>query len=130
VLSDSSFRPVHIILSLRCGEQKRQNPPREVLANRSGDFGVAAAAPIEGVFINLQNKLPKGDPGRDLLVGTFEGYQQTAGGMVAYEQGKGQRPDVLLIAAELRKGLLTKVLEGNMTASEKELYKAWLQGHP
>jgi hypothetical protein len=95
----------------------------------SAEF-ITAAAPIEGVFINLQNKLPKGDPGRDLLVGTFEGYQQTAGGMVAYEQGKGQRPDVLLIAAELRKGLLTKVLEGNMTASEKELYKAWLQGHP
>jgi len=25
--------PVHITLSLPCGEQKRQNPPREVLGN-------------------------------------------------------------------------------------------------
>jgi hypothetical protein len=41
----------------------------------SAEF-IAAATPIEGVFIKLQNKLPKGDPGRDLLANTFEAYQQ------------------------------------------------------
>jgi hypothetical protein len=29
------------ILSLRCRKQKRQNPPREALASRIGDFRVA-----------------------------------------------------------------------------------------
>jgi hypothetical protein len=26
--------------------------------------------------------------------------------------------------------MLMKVLEGNMTANERHLYQAWLQGHP
>ena len=34
--------PVHITLSLLCGEQKRQNPPREALENRTGNLGGAA----------------------------------------------------------------------------------------
>jgi hypothetical protein len=95
----------------------------------SAEF-IAAATPIEGVVLNLQKKLPKGDPGRDLLVNSFEAYQQTAIALVAYEQGKGQRPDALIGAAGLRKGLLTKVLEGNMTPDEQHLYQVWLQGHP
>ena len=41
MLSDTSFRSVHIILSLPCGEQKRQNPPREVLETTIGDFSGA-----------------------------------------------------------------------------------------
>jgi len=95
----------------------------------SAEF-IAAATPIEGVFINLHNKLPKGDPRRDLIANTFGAYQQAAVAMVAHEQGKGQRPDATIGAAGVRKGLLMKVLEGNMTANEKQLYQAWLQGHP
>jgi len=95
----------------------------------SAEF-IAAATPIESVFINLHKKLLKGDPRRDLLANTFEAYQQTAVAMTAYERGRGERPDALIAAAGVRKGMLMKVLEGNMTASEKELYQAWLQGHP
>jgi hypothetical protein len=36
----------------------------------SAEF-IAAALPIESVFMNLQNKLPKGDPRRDLLANTL-----------------------------------------------------------
>jgi len=95
----------------------------------SAEF-IAAATPMEGVFINLHKKLPKGDPRRDLIANTFEAYQQAAVAMVGHEQGKGQRPDATIVAAGIRKGLLMKVLEGNMTANEKQLYQAWLQGHP
>ena len=95
----------------------------------SAEF-IAAATPIEGVFMRLQYKLPKGDPRRDLVANTFEAYQQLALAMKANEQGKGERPDATLVAAGIRKGLLTKVLEGNMTANEKQLYQAWRQGHP
>ena len=91
---------------------------------------IAAATPVESAFMRLWNKLPKGDPGRDLLAGTFEAYQQTAIAMTAKEQGRAGRPDVSISVAGLRKGLLMKVLEGNMTANEKQLYQAWLQGHP
>ena len=96
----------------------------------SAEF-IAAATLTEGVFMSLQKKLPKGDPGRDLLVGAFEGYQQTAIAMVAAERGKDRHlVDVAIGVAGLRKGLLIKLLKGNMTLSEKQLYQAWLQGHP
>ncbi len=95
----------------------------------SAEF-IAAATPIESVFINLHKQLPKGDPGRDLLANTFEAYQETAVAMVANERGRDQRPDALIGAAGVRKVMLMKVLEGNMTANEKRLYQAWLQGHP
>jgi len=95
----------------------------------SAEF-IAAATPIEGVFMSLQYKLPKGDPRRDLVANTFEAYQQATVAMVAYEHGKGQRPDATILAAGIRKGMLTKVLEGNMTANEKHLYEVWRQGHP
>jgi hypothetical protein len=95
----------------------------------SAEF-IAAATPMEGVFINLHNKLPNGDPRRDLVANTFEAYQQTAIAMTANERGKGERPDALIGAAGVRKGLLMKVLEGNMTPSEQHLYQVWLQGHP
>jgi len=95
----------------------------------SAEF-IAAATPIESVFINLHKQLPKGDPGRDLLANTFEAYQQTAVAMKVYEQGRSQRPDALIGAAGVRKGMLTKVLEGNMTPNERNLYQVWLQGHP
>ena len=49
--------------------------------------------------MNLQKKLPTGDPRRDLLVNTFEAYQNTAVAMKANEQGKGERPDALIVAA-------------------------------
>jgi len=39
--------------------------------------------------------------------------------VIAYEKGKGPRPDALFVAAGVRKGMLMKALEGNMTASEK-----------
>ena len=83
--------------------------------------------PIESVFINLLKKLPKGDPRRDLFANTFEAYQQLALAMKAYEQGKGQRPDTTFGVAGVRKGMLMKVLEGNMTPAEKDLYYAWLK---
>ena len=95
----------------------------------SAEF-IAAALPIESVFMNLQNKLPKGDPRRDLSANTFEAYQQLALAMKANEQGKGERPDATFAAAGIRKGMLTKVLEGNMTPNERHLYQVWLQGHP
>jgi hypothetical protein len=40
----------------------------------SAEF-IAAGLPVEPVFLKLQNKLPKGDPRRDLLVNTFLAYQ-------------------------------------------------------
>ncbi len=95
----------------------------------SAEF-IAAAVPIESVFMNLHKKLPKGDPRRDLFANTFEAYQQLAVAMKAYEQGKGERPDAPFVAAGIRKGMLTKVLEGNMTPNERHLYQVWLQGHP
>jgi hypothetical protein len=64
----------------------------------SAEF-IAAATPIESVFLNLHKQLPKGDPGRDLLANTFEAYQQTAIAMTANEQGKAQRPDAIIAAA-------------------------------
>jgi hypothetical protein len=73
----------------------------------SAEF-IAAALPIESVFMNLQNKLPKGDPRRDLSANTFEAYQQLAVAMKANEQGKGERPDATFVAAGIRKGMLTK----------------------
>ena len=79
---------------------------------------------IEGVFINLQRKLPKGDPRRDSLANTFEAYQNTALVLKANEQGKGERPDATIATAGLRKVLLTKIL-GNMTPDEKKVYDAW-----
>jgi len=91
---------------------------------------IAAATPVESVFMKLQYKLPKGNPRRDLLANTFEAYQQTAIAMAASEQGRAGRPEVSIGVAGLRKGLLTKVLEGNMTPNEKHLYQVWLQGHP
>jgi hypothetical protein len=45
--------------------------------------------------------------------------------MKANEQGKGERPDATFVAAGLRKHLLTKILEGNMTPEEKKVYYAW-----
>lgn len=95
----------------------------------SAEF-IAAATPVEGVFVELHKKLPKGDPRRDLLANTFEGYQQTAIAMVAHERGRDGRPEISIAVAGVRKALLMKVLEGNMTQSEKQLYQAWLQGHP
>jgi hypothetical protein len=95
----------------------------------SAEF-IAAATPVESVFMRLQYKLPKGDPRRDLLANTFEAYQEAAIAMTASEQGRAGRPDVSISVAGLRKGLLMKVLEGNMTPNEKNLYQAWLNGHP
>ena len=93
----------------------------------SAEF-IAAALPVESVIMDLQKKLPKGDPRRDLLVNTFEAYQSTAVAMKANEQGKSERPDALIGAAGVRKVLLTKILEGNMTPDEKNLYYAWRKG--
>jgi hypothetical protein len=90
----------------------------------SAEF-ITAATPLEGVFIKLSHKLPKGDPRRDLTANTFEAYQQLALAMLANEQGKGERPDATLAAAGIRKGLATKLLEGNMTPDEKKVYYAW-----
>jgi hypothetical protein len=90
----------------------------------SAEF-VAAAMPVESVFMNLQNKLPKGDPRRDLSANTFEAYQQLALAMKANEQGKGERPDATFAAAGIRKGMLMKILQGNMTPAERNLYDVW-----
>ena len=90
----------------------------------SAEF-IAAAVPIESIFMNLHKKLPQGDPRRGLFANTFEAYQQLAVAMKAYEQGRGQRPDATIGAAGVRKGMLTKVLQGNMTPEEKNLYYAW-----
>ena len=86
---------------------------------------IAAATPIESVFVSLQHKFPKPDPRRDLFVNTLEAYQQVASEMKANDQGKGERPDATLAVAELRKHLLKKILEGNMTSAEKEVYHVW-----
>ena len=77
------------------------------------------------MFINLQNKLPKGGPGRDLLANTFEAYQQAAVAMIRHERGRGQRPDATIAAAELRKHLLRRVLQGVMTPEEEKVDCAW-----
>ncbi len=90
----------------------------------SAEF-ITAATPLEGVFIKLSHKLPKGDPRRDLTANTFEAYQQLALAMLANEQGKGERPDATFAAAGIRKDLATKLLEGNMTPDEKKVYDAW-----
>src|SRR6266480_1924450 len=92
----------------------------------SAEF-IAAALPIESVFINLHKQLPKTDPRHDLLVNTFEAYQNAAAVMKANEQGKGngERPIALIATAQLRKHLLTKILEGSMTPEEKTFYYGW-----
>jgi hypothetical protein len=95
----------------------------------SAEF-IAAALPVERVIMKLQNKLPKADPRHDLLVNSFEAYQQTAIAMKANEQGRGQRSDVtvMIATAGLRKHLLRRILEGNMTPEEKSVYYAWRKG--
>ena len=93
----------------------------------SAEF-VAGALPVEPVFMNLQKKLPKGDPRHDLLVNAFDAYPRTAIAMKANEQGKSERPDALIGAAGVRKHLLTRILEGNMTPEEKTVYYAWRKG--
>lgn len=90
----------------------------------SGEF-IAAALPVERVVMKLQNKLPKTDPRYDLLVNSFEAYQSAAVALKANEQGKGERPDATVAVAGLRKHLLTKILQGNMTPEEKKLYYTW-----
>jgi hypothetical protein len=45
--------------------------------------------------------------------------------MTASERGKSERPDAIIVAAGLRKHLLTKILEGDMTPEEKTAYYAW-----
>ena len=90
----------------------------------SAEF-VAAALPVEFVFMNLRKKLPKGDPRRDLLANSFDAYQNVALVLKANEQGRGQRPDATIGAAGVRKVMLTKILQGNMTPEEKNLYYVW-----
>ena len=92
---------------------------------RNSDEFIAAAVPVERVFINLGNKLPKPDPRRDLFANTLDGYQQLAVGMKAYQSRRGQRPDAMFAAAGLRKHLLMRILEGNMTPEEKKVYYTW-----
>jgi hypothetical protein len=58
----------------------------------SAEF-ISAATPIEGIFVNLHEKLTRGDPRSDLFANTFEAYQQTAVAMVAKERGRGRHPD-------------------------------------
>ncbi len=62
---------------------------------------------------------------RDLLANTFEAYQNVALALKANEQGRGVRPDATFAAAGLRKHLLTRILEGNMTPEEKTVYYTW-----
>ena len=84
----------------------------------SAEF-VAAALPVESVFMNLQKKLPKGDPRRDLLANSLDAYQNVALVLKANEQGGGQRSDATIGAAGVRKVILTKILQRNMTPEEK-----------
>ena len=93
----------------------------------SAEF-VTAAVPVESGFVKLQNKLPKSDPRRDLFTNTFDAYQNVALVLKANEQGKGERPDATFVAAGLRKHLLTRILEGNMTPEEKTVYYTWRKG--
>jgi hypothetical protein len=74
------------------------------------------------VFVKLQNKLPKSEPRRDLFANTFDACQNVALVLKANEQGKGGRPDATFAAAGIRKHLLTRILEGNMTPEEKTVY--------
>ena len=69
----------------------------------SAEF-IAAALPVESVIMNLQKKFPKTDPRRDLLVNTFEAYQNAAVAMKANEQGKGngERPIALIATAQVQ----------------------------
>jgi hypothetical protein len=87
----------------------------------SAEF-IAAGLPVEPVFLKLQNKLPKGDPRRDLLMNTFLAYQNAG---VVMKANTGERPDATIATARFRKHLLTKILEGNMTAEDKEFYYGW-----
>jgi len=80
------------------------------------------------VFVKLQNKLPKSEPRRDLFANTFDACQNGALVLKANEQGKGERPDATFVAAGLRKHLLTRILEGNMTPEEKTVYYTWRKG--
>jgi hypothetical protein len=75
--------------------------------------------------MSLQKKLQNPDPRRDLFANTFEAYQQLALAMKTNEQGKGEGPDAIFVAAGLRKHLLTRILEGSMTPEEKKVYYAW-----
>lgn len=87
---------------------------------------VAAGSPAESATLKLESQLPKDDPRRDLLVNTFEGYQKVAFEMRRKEQGSGTESlDALIAVAGVRKVLLTKILEGHMTPSEKNVYYVW-----
>jgi hypothetical protein len=91
----------------------------------SAEF-IAAATPLDDLFMSLQKKLLKGDPRRDLLVNTFEAYQNAALVMKGDEQsGRAGSPNATIVVARLRKHLLTKILEGNMTPEDKKVYYAW-----
>jgi len=89
---------------------------------------ISEALPAEPVFMNLQNNLPKGDPRRDLFTNTFDAYQQAALALRANERGNAQRPDAIIAAAGVRKLLLTKILQENMTPEAKTLYNKWREG--
>jgi hypothetical protein len=91
----------------------------------SAEF-IALARPAEALAVKLHSRLPKTDPRHDLLVNTFEGYQNVALVMTRREQGvRAESPDALMVAAGLRKTLLTKILEGHMTPEEKNVYYVW-----
>jgi hypothetical protein len=92
----------------------------------SAEF-IAAATPIEGVFVNLHKKLTRGEPRADLFANTFEAYQQTAVAMAAKERGRAGHPDESIQAAKARKTMLTDLLEDNMTPAEKDMYYTWLK---
>src|ERR1700694_26267 len=86
----------------------------------------SVGGPAESAALKLQSRLPKDDPRHDLLVNTFEGYQSVALAMARKEQGlRTESPNVLLSVAQLRKHLLSKILEGDMTQEEKTVYYAW-----
>jgi hypothetical protein len=41
------------------------------------------------------------------------------------EKSRDERPSSVIAAAQVRKHLLTKILQGNMTPEEKKVYYAW-----
>lgn len=90
----------------------------------------SAGAPAEAAALALESQLPKNDPRRDLLVNAFEGYQKVALSMRQKERDEarglgGESLDALIAVAGIRKVLLTKILEGQMSPEEKNLYYVW-----
>jgi hypothetical protein len=122
--------PISVKLTNDIVETLRMTDELDALQKRGctlEEFSSAGRA-AETRAIRLQGELSKDDPRRSLLVNTFQAYQQVALA-IARDGGHSntQSTNALTAAAGIRKTMLLRILEGNMTENEKNLYRVWLR---